>query len=257
MPGINVSALSGGDLRRLLKVAHARHDGLLADRLEWEIAARATSGGPHAGPFATLPDDDQDEAVDRMTVSDPEPYAPELTAQEPARATRSVLLVTVGAVAGSLLSASVFWGLGRIDGLPVLGRAQPQPTQTAPEIVPATPFADQTVAVLAPEALPLQTEPIAPAPTVEAATLETPRPAETAPVEVAQAAAVEAPLPAATTPVEVAQKAEPAAKVHKKPAAAKGVNRKRPAKTQLAERGPRPPTLAEWLAKSEPEDPIH
>ena len=237
MPGINVSALSGGDLRRLLKVAHARHDGLLADTLEWEIAARATSGSRQAGPFATLPDDDQDEAVDHSNVSEPEPlepelfesepFEPELTAREPTQVGRSVLLVTLGAVAGSLLSASVFWGLGRMDGLPVVGRAQPQPTWTA---VPAAPLADQTVAALTPEAQPLLTDAIAPAAT---------------------------PLPAATAPVEVAQKSEPAAKVHKKRVAAKPASHRKPADTQLAERTSRPPSLHEWLAKTAPEEPIH
>ncbi|MGH6910668.1 MAG: hypothetical protein ACREEG_10820, partial [Phenylobacterium sp.] len=216
MPGINVSALSGGDLRRLLKVAHARHDGLLADRLEWEIAARATSGGRQAGPFATLPDDEPDEPVEHMTMSDGEPFAPEPQEREFAAAepverelgprNRSVLLVTLGAVAGSLLSAAVFWGLGRMDGLPVLERAQP--TRTA-ALVPA-----------APEPLPLQTG--------------------------GPSAMVEPPLPATTAPVEIARTSTPVAKVHKKPAATRTATHTRPATTQLAERTGRPPTLTEW-----------
>ena len=132
MPGINVSALSGGDLRRLLKVAHARRDGLLADRLEWEIAARATSGGRAPAAFASLPDDEEDEPVGRIAApgltrrrSNRSPRPRTTERESPRSAPRGVVLVTLGAVAGSLLSATVFWGLERMDMRRTPGRAEP------------------------------------------------------------------------------------------------------------------------------------
>jgi hypothetical protein len=138
MPGINVAALTEGDLRRLLKVAHARADGLLADRLEWEIAARASSVVRPAGPFATLTDD-PDEAAEQLAAYDARPFAPEHAARHPVSGRSSgALLVSLGAVAGSLLSATVFWGIER---LPTLDGAQPHPTRamslrTAPLVQP-------------------------------------------------------------------------------------------------------------------------
>jgi len=87
MPGINLEALNTGDLRRLLKVAHDRHDGPLADRLEWEIAARATSTARSANPFATLPDEDPDEEPDepgfRMAATDDAPIVPGAAWRDP------------------------------------------------------------------------------------------------------------------------------------------------------------------------------
>ena len=235
MPGINVSALSGGDLRRLLKVAHARHDGLLADRLEWEIAARATSGGHPTAAFASHQEDDEDEPVERIAApedeAEPEADAP---AFEPrahlvrgrAQAPRGVLLVTLGAVAGSLLSAAVFWGLGRMDLRQASGRAEPQAVTIAMNPA-ATPAPDQTLALLTPEPTPLQPD--------------------------APAATVETPLPVATPPVEIAKTAAPA----RKPTAlkAKAVHRPKPLTVASTERPARSPTLSEWL-KSEPEEPI-
>ena len=233
MPGINVSALSGGDLRRLLKVAHARHDGLLADRLEWEIAARATSGGHPSAPFASPQDDDEDEPVQRMAAADAdadadaESFAEPVATEPIARAPRGVMLVTLGAVAGSLLSASVFWGLGRMDMRQPVGRAEPQ---AAPPMaaVPPQPVAEQLVAELTAAPLMSDPQPITPA--------------------AAAAAMVETALPVAT-PAEVVRKPA-AARTAKKHAT--------PAKTlrvAKADGPPRPPTLSEWL-KSEPEEPI-
>ena len=234
MPGINVSALSGGDLRRLLKVAHTRHDGLLADRLEWEIAARATSGGRPAPAFASH-DDDEDEAVepivapqDEVAAFAPEPAAPadtvgthrlrEDTVGEPARP-RGVLLVTLGAVAGSLLSAAVFWGLERANMREAPSRVEPRP------VIAMSPAAEQVaLALLAPEPLVL---PEAPA-----------------------AAKVETALPVAPPPVEVAKASV------KKHAVAKAAPRPKRLTVARADRPARPPNLAEWLA-SEPDEPIH
>ena len=232
MPGINVSALSGGDLRRLLRVAHARHDGLLADRLEWEIAARATSGGHPTAAFASQQDDEEDEPVEQMAVPDAETddealadaVAPEPTAKAP----RGVVLVTLGALAGSLLSASVFWGLQRMDMGQPFGRAEPQAAPATAE--PPQPVAEQLVAELTPAPLPPAPEPIA--------------------LEAAPAAMVETALPVATLPAEVARKAAPARVAQKSHAA-----RAKTLRVAKAEGPARPPTLSEWL-KTEPEEPI-
>ena len=40
MPGIDLSTLTAPELRQLLRLARGRHDGLLIDRVEWEIAQR-------------------------------------------------------------------------------------------------------------------------------------------------------------------------------------------------------------------------
>ena len=102
MPGINVSALSGGDLRRLLKVAHARHDGLLADTLEWEIAARRVSVVRSAGPFATLPDEPPDYEPDEFAfdAATPGPLSPQDSRPAPARPRRPARGVGIGGRAG-------------------------------------------------------------------------------------------------------------------------------------------------------------
>jgi hypothetical protein len=199
MPGIDVSALNGGDLRRLLKLAHARHDGHLADRLEWEIATRATK--------VVRPEADA-------------PFAPD--AREPASGRRSVLLVTLGAVGGSLLAAAVFWGLARMD-----------------TPAPAPPGPDQRVAQLAPEPLPPRAQPVAPEP---------------APV------APEAALAAAPLVVAAGNEAPPwTTTAQKKPVAAKATDLKKAAAKAAARTGraSRPPTLDEWLARTEPGAPIH
>jgi len=189
MPGINVSALNGGDLRKLLKLAHARHDGQLADRLEWEIATRAT----------------------KVVRAEPDaPFSPGV--REPATGRRSVLLVTLGAAGGALVSAAVFWGLERMN-------TPPRP--------------HQMVAQLAPQPRPARPEPVAPEPEPVAP--------EAAP------APVEAAAPVATPPVVAARKAAPppTTSAPKKPVAAKAANLKKTA----AARTPRPPTLDEWLAQ--------
>ena len=254
MPGINVAALSGGDLRRLLKVAHARADGLLADRLEWEIAARASSVVRPAGPFATLADD-PDAAAEHLAAYHAEPFAPEHAVRHPVSGRRSsALLVSLGAVAGSLLSATVFWSIER---LPTLDRAEPHPTRamslrSAPPVQPQAPAPEQAVAHIAPEALP----PL-PAPIAVHAPAVTPPP----PVEVAKEAALAKPVvvkATSKTPVEprkpAAAKTQVAAK--KAPAKTELAQKEEPAAKQQAALKPgspsRPPTLAEWLAKSEP-----
>ncbi len=206
MPGIDLAALSGADLRRLLKVAHTRRDGLLSDRLEWEIAARAASGVRAPARFAPSPrNDDERDSTFHMSAADEGAAAGDLAAKAP----RSVLLVTLGAAAGSLASAALFWGL---EQSPPPGRTPP------PAMASATLASRPALAALGPE-------PSAPA-------LGTPIPVETAPADAA-------PGPA------------PAPKAQRRVA-------KTPARTMVAqaERPPRPPNLAEWLA-GPPEEPIH
>jgi hypothetical protein len=220
MPGINVSALSGGDLRRLLKVAHARRDGLLADRLEWEIAARATSGARPPAAFADHLDDDDDEPVEPIVAPDAGSFASEPAAEYAVRARpqspRGVLLVTLGAVAGSLVSAALFWSLERFDARE--GRADPA---TAMATAPEAP-ADRAIALLTPDPLP--------------------------PLPQARPVKVETALPLAAPPAEAARKP-----------VKRRVSASRPQTLRVAatEHPPRPPNLAEWLAGAGPDEPIH
>lgn len=253
MPGINVAALSGGDLRRLLKVAHARADGLLADRLEWEIAARASSVVRPAGPFATLADDPDEAAGHLAAYHAAQPFAPEHAARHPVSGRRAgALLVSLGAVAGSLLSATVFWGIER---LPTLDRAEPHPTRamslrSAPPAQPPAP--EEAVARIAPEALP-PPKPIVvdapaapPPPPVQVAKEEAP--AKPVVVKAASKKAVEAKKPTVAKTQVAAKKASPKTELaqKKEPAA------KQEAALKTGSSSSRPPTLAEWLAKSEP-----
>lgn len=237
MPGINVSALSGGDLRRLLKVAHARHDGLLADTLEWEIAARKVSVVRSAGPFATLPDEPPDYEPDAFALdaAPPGPLAPRDSRPAPARPRRGALLVTLGAISGGLLSAALFWTLARTDLSPVAAPAtEPQPVRAMAATV-ATPMAERLVEELTPAPLPPGPEPVASPKAPPAATVEAPRPAAKAPAKVAR----KTPPAKRSAPVKAASKPKP-----------------RQLAVAKAEHAPRPPNLAEWLAKSEASEPI-
>jgi len=251
MPGINVSALSGGDLRRLLKVAHARHDGLLADRLEWEIAARRVTVVRTAGPFATLPDDLPDEPHAGEPWAD---AAPSLQSRyEPERSRRPVVLVTLGAATVSLLSAGLFWTLARTDGT---SAAAPPPLPEPPPArvmtlrpAPPLPVAGQPAALArAPEPEPMAR--IAPPPVVA------PRPQPVTSVEPTAKPAASA-APAKIAKASVARKAAPARKPTpvKHAALEKDAAPKSPPVAK-PERRSRPPTLDEWLAKSGPEDPV-
>ena len=246
MPEIDLSALSGPELRRLLKVAHARGNGSLADRLEWEIAARGAGGVAPEGalPPPPLPQDDGDEPFYRMRTPDAEPLAIERRAEVASSRTSGLPLVGLGVVAGCLLSGAAFWGLTKIDlprfDLAKLMERPPAPAPRAmtvrPAPVPAAapPGADQVAAALAPGPFPSRPEPAPP--------VAQPAPPAPAPV----AAAVEAVAPAAKLPpVEVA-KAPP------KPA---------PPKTAVAKtetpvvKKEAPPPAAIKLAKAEPAPP--
>ena len=214
MPGIDLSSLNGLELRRLLKVAHSRRDGLFADRLEWEIASRATDGHA-AGPFATLPEDDPEEPFFRSIALDDEPLVIEREAEEPA-STRGILMMAgLGVVAGLLTSGPAFWGLERMHRPPALARAEPHPTRAmavrsapvraartahAPAPAAVAPGADQVVAVLAPGPFPTRPKPVVP----QAVTIV---------AEAAPTAPLEPAIPAAPPPVEVATEEPPAAPV--------------------------------------------
>jgi hypothetical protein len=62
MLGIDLSTLSRPELQRLLKVAQERHDGPLAERLEWELASRGKGGGRRAPPVAPPQDEPVEDA---------------------------------------------------------------------------------------------------------------------------------------------------------------------------------------------------
>lgn len=221
MPGIDLSTLNALELRRLLKVAHSRNDGPLADRLEWEIAARGTSLGGPALPFAQHADDDPGEPTFHMAPPDhrepfaPEPFVLEPTVREPPPARSGVMLVSLGVLAGCLLSGATFWAVQRMDMSPaavkppapramaVRAPAPRPPPRRAPALV--QPGADQVAAALAPGPFPARPEPV---PEPEPVTAE-PEPAAPAPEPAAPV--VEAAAEPETAPVEVA-KEEPAPK---------------------------------------------
>ena len=170
MPGINIEALNTGDLRRLLKVAHDRHDGPLADQLEWEIAARATSAARSATPFATLPDDEPDEPGFRMDATDEAPtdpefraagrpvpeagtlevIAPERRAEAPAPAARRTqaqapersqwLSMGLAALAGCLLTAAIVFAAERMGERAAMKRLLPAQEAAIVPGAPAVPL---------------------------------------------------------------------------------------------------------------------
>jgi hypothetical protein len=276
MPGIDLSSLNGQELRRLLKVAHSRRDGLFADRLEWEIASRAAASGEHAaGPFAYLPEDDPEEPFFRSIALDDEPLVIEREAEEPASARGILMMACLGVVAGFALSGPAFWGLERMQRPPALEKVEPHPTRAmaarsaparsapvraaraAPPPAPVAPGADQVVAVLAPGPFPPSPKPVVPqavtivAEAAPTAPLEAAIPAAEAPVEVAEEEAPEKPVVAeAKAPVEKAVEKKAAA-TKKEPAAPvkEAALKKEPvAKT---ERAPQPPPPMVRLAKAE------
>lgn len=178
MPGIDLSTVSGPDLRRLLKMAHIRHEGLLADQLEWEIAARRATRGARPMPGFRKSAEDDAEAPDvPMAAPEAPSFAPAYEAETPAARSRSVLLVTLGALGGGLVSATVFWGLGRMDRPPSPARPSAETAAPQPSMGSAAP--QSTVAGLASEPVPAQPESAlaqsAPAPTVEVAKQTAPK----------------------------------------------------------------------------------
>ena len=266
MPGIDLSSLNGLELRRLLKVAHSRRDGLFADRLEWEIASRATDGHA-AGPFASLPEDDPEEPFFRSIALDDEPLVMEREAEEPA-SVRGILMMTgLGLVAGLLFSGPAFWGLERMHRPAAVARAEPHPTRAMaarvapvraarakPPPAPVAPGADQVVAVLAPGPFPPSPKPVVP----QAVTIV---------AEAAPTVPLEAAIPAAPPPVEVAKEepapapviAEAKAPAEKEPPATKLAPKKdAPVKKEAVakvERAPKPAPPVLQLAKAEAAPP--
>jgi uncharacterized protein YecT (DUF1311 family) len=262
MPEIDLSALSGPELRRLLKVAHARHNGALADRLEWEIAARA--GGGHGAP-APPPHphpDEPDEPTFRMRAPEPEPepepFVMARRPEPPAPAGRGLLLVGVGVVAGVVLSGAAFWGLQRLNAPPPAPRAMIVRPVEAPRAAPrpapapAAPGADQVAAALAPGPFPPRPEPVAPAPV--------PIPPPVAPPPAPVEAVAPAPKPPAEAPqapetTVIAKQETAKAAVAKKEAALKKDAAAKKEAAAKAERAPRAPPPPVRLAKAEPAPP--
>jgi len=108
MPGINLEALNTGDLRRLLQVARERDDEPLADELERQIAARATSAPRIVSPFATLPEEAPQKPRFRMNADDEAPTGLEFKAR--AADHGRLLTLGLGALAGCLATGAVIWG---------------------------------------------------------------------------------------------------------------------------------------------------
>jgi uncharacterized protein YecT (DUF1311 family) len=172
MLGIDLSTLSRPELQRLLKAARARGDAPLVERLEWELGSRGIGVGRPAPAVAVAPPP-QDDPVEEDLGEDPgeasadvvapeveriawepialeplalEPITREPTGQRPAPA-RGGLLLVVGLVAGCLISAGAFWGLGQMNRSPAAGRVQApaprvmvmRPLEAAPTLAPAPP----------------------------------------------------------------------------------------------------------------------
>jgi uncharacterized protein YecT (DUF1311 family) len=236
---------------------------LFADRLEWEIASRASNGGYVAGPFASLPEDDPEEPFFRSIASEEEPLLIEHEVEEPASARGILVMAGLGVVAGLLFSVPAFWGLERMHRAPALAREEPHPTRamaaraapvrTARAARPSArvaPGADQVVAVLAPGPFPPRPKPVVP----QAVTIV---------AEAAPTVPLEAAIPAATAPVVVANEEPPGTPLiaeakapAEKEAPATKLALKREAATKndavaKAERPPRAPPSILQLAKAD------
>jgi hypothetical protein len=262
MPGINLEALNTGDLHRLLKVAHARQDGPLADRLEWEIAARGTSAVHPASPFATLPDEEPEEPDEpgfRMNATDDAPIGPELRvaarrdpeirtfereAAEPRAVERfadalppaarmaeaqpadrrQMLSIGLAALAGCLVTAALVWGVERMGERAALKRQLPAQVVTLAPVAPVVPLSGLS------EPMPVEA---APAPGL--ATLQQ---AFSAPGAAARPAAV----------------AHPKKWPRRPPARASAPQSEtvEEATDATAQRAKRPATLGEWMKQEEP-----
>jgi hypothetical protein len=184
MPGINLEALNTGDLRRLLKVAQERHDGPLADELERQIAARATSAARMVSPFATLPDEEPDMLRFRMEATNDAPTDPELSEKPPAPAPDRGRLLTLGlgALAGCLATGVVIWGaewMGAEAQRPLPGQdvalASLTPVPSLPGLSEAVLIAGASAPSLAPLEQAFSAPQLSAPPAVRVASKKTPR----------------------------------------------------------------------------------
>jgi hypothetical protein len=111
---IDLSTLNRVELGRLAKVARARGDGLLADRVDWEIATRADHGPGHGPPAFTL--------LAIAPGAEPSGFETEVDAEPPAFRPhhdeapvgargrwRKVSLTILGTFVGAAATAGSFW----------------------------------------------------------------------------------------------------------------------------------------------------
>lgn len=219
MPGIDLSALSSAELKRLLAAARARGDAPLAERVEAEIAVRAATAGrvavamrPRGATQAMAPDWHEpaweepawDEPVAAAGVADEAPLVLGRPAAPPRRpAAGRALPLAVGLLAGGLLTAGVAWGVmsWRTASPPkaplamaaLSAPASHAPAPAVPVAVPALPpSGEPTVAASHPDAASPVTDPTPAAETTQAAPRRKPagaheRAAATPPVRLAKA----------------------------------------------------------------------
>jgi len=164
MPGIDLSTLSGTELRRLLKVAQSRGDEGLAGQLQAELSARGAGGQRIGGP-APRPDPAPEEAPSHMVWRE-EPLGLTADRGPPHAPGRGFPLVGLGVAAAGLVAAVVSWNLIGSE-TPLPGPAEPpapramvarsEPLQPAPDPAP--------VAAVTPPALRRPATPPPPPPT--------------------------------------------------------------------------------------------
>jgi hypothetical protein len=277
MPGIDLSTLTAPELRQLLRLARGRHDGLLIDRVEWEIAQRKSLEsrvGVDLRRSAPSLIEDGDVTIDEVRAfRRPEPGLP-----PPRRRSGSgrVSAMLGGLVAGSALTAGAFasagsgWRLPATIEIPTLPRMAfaerppaPRPVLPPKPVVVAAASSDAVAGILAPEAFPPP-----PPPPVEVVEVPPPAPVEVA--EVITPPIVETPEPpkakpekpkpekakvekakvekAKTDKPKLAEKKKPTAKAKKTELAKKKPDAK--AKTALAAKTPS--GKAKLAAKKDP-----
>jgi len=164
MPGIDLSTLSGTELRRLLKVAQSRGDEGLAGQLQAELSARG-AGGQRVGGPARRPDPPPEEPLSNMVWRE-EPLELKSGAEPPPAPRGGLPLVGLGVAAAGLAAAVVFWNMIGEETPPLSGSAEPP--------APRAMVARSEPAVPAPE--PASIAPVAPAPAAVKRTDEPPPP---------------------------------------------------------------------------------
>lgn len=217
MPGIDLSTLTAPELRQLLRLARARRDGLLIDRLEWEMAQRAALSsrvGFTVERKPTVVIEDGDVTIDEVRAfRRPEPGLPARRTGGGGRLAAGL----GGLVAGSVLTAGAFAAAQGTDGwrlpaqielpaLPAFAVAERTPPPRPP-VALRTANSDAVAGALAPEPFPeiAVAEPPAPPPEPVA---PPPEPLVEA-VAVAEAAPEPKPQPRAAK-AEAKPKAKPA-----------------------------------------------
>ena len=262
MPGIDLSTLTAPELQQLRRLARGRHDGLLIDRVEWEIAQRAALSsrlGFQVGRPAPVAGGDGEVTLDEVRAF----RQPELQLPPPRRAS-SLPALAGGLVAGSLITAAAFAGVQGLDGWRLRAKSpavqvavaerQAKPVRRPaprPVATPSTSTSDAVAGALAPEPFPPQAPPPPPAP-VEVAVVEAPAPAPVV---------AEEPPPAPV--VEEVAKPEPKRALAKKDKAKPSEKKKelaskteKPSKTVVAPKAKATPKTPAAKALAEADDPI-